>query len=120
MNILLWIIQGFLTVAFVIGGAVKLYQSREKLLEKYAWVNDFELRTVRLIGTAEVLGGIGVTVPWLTNIMPILTPFAGAGLTILMIGAAGTHIRRKEYLQALGPSFLGLLAGFVAYGRFVL
>ena len=42
---------------------------------------------LHFIGIAEVLGAIGLVVPWLTRIRPGLTPLAAAGLVIIMIGA---------------------------------
>jgi hypothetical protein len=43
-----------------------------------------------------VLGAIGLALPWLLGIARVLTPFAALGLTALMIGAVGTHLRRKD------------------------
>jgi uncharacterized membrane protein YphA (DoxX/SURF4 family) len=55
-------------------------------------------------------------VPWLLNILPILTPIAAAGLTMIMIGAIVTHVRRKE--SALFVTGLTLLTLIVAIARF--
>ena len=65
---------------------------------------------------AETLGGIGLILPALLRIKPVLTPLAAAGLTIIMVGA--TVISAKGGLKAaLFPLVAGLLAAFVAYGR---
>ena len=42
---------------------------------------------VRFLGVAEVLGAIGLILPGLVHIWPVLTPLAGSGLVIIMIGA---------------------------------
>ena len=47
-----------------------------------------------------------------------LTPLAGAGLVLLMLGAMATHLRRREYPNVVPNLVLLALAGFVAYGRF--
>ena len=60
-----------------------------------------------------------MVVPGLTGIAPVLTPVAGAGLTIIMLGAAVTHVRRSETGMVFPPLMLGAMAAFVAYGRFV-
>ena len=118
MGIALWVIQGLLAVAFLGAGASKLSQPKEKLLKNMAWVEDFSQPNVRLIGTAEVLGAIGVVLPALTGIVPWLTPLAALGLVLLMVGAALTHLRRKEYGNIAINAVLLVLAAFVAYGRF--
>jgi uncharacterized membrane protein YphA (DoxX/SURF4 family) len=117
MGIALWVVQVLLAVAFLGAGALKLSQSKEKLAKNMAWVEDFSPETVRLIGTLEVLGAIGVVLPTLTGILPWLTPLAALGLVLTMVGAIFTHLRRGEYPAIAGPVVLLVLAAFVAYGR---
>ncbi len=118
MGIALWVVQVLVAAAFLISGATKLSQPKEKLLKNMAWVEDFSQQKVRLIGALEVLGAIGVVVPALTGILPWLTPLAALGLVLLMIGAALTHLRRTEYGNVAVNALLLILAAFVAYGRF--
>jgi uncharacterized membrane protein YphA (DoxX/SURF4 family) len=118
MSIALWVVQGLLAVAFLGAGAMKLSQPKEKLAKNMAWVEDFSQGTVRLIGTLEVLGAIGLVLPALSGVLPWLTPLAALGLVVLMIGAALTHLRRTEYGNIAVNAVLLILAAFVAYGRF--
>jgi uncharacterized membrane protein YphA (DoxX/SURF4 family) len=118
MGIALWVVQVLLAAAFLVSGATKLSQPKEKLVKKWAWVEDFSQPTVRIIGTLEVLGAIGIVLPALTGILPWLTPLAALGLVMTMIGAALTHLRRSEYSVITVPAVLLILAAFVAYGRF--
>jgi uncharacterized membrane protein YphA (DoxX/SURF4 family) len=118
MGIALWVVQGLLAAAFLVSGATKLSQPKEKLAKNMAWVEDFSPQTVRLIGALEVLGAIGVVLPALTGIVPWLTPLAALGLVLTMIGAALTHLRRTEYGNIAMNVVLLVLAAFVAYGRF--
>ena len=118
MGMALWVAQVLLAAAFLVSGATKLSQPREKLVKNMAWVEDFSQPTVRLIGTLEVLGAIGVVVPALTGILPWLTPLAALGLVLTMAGAALTHLRRTEYGGIAVNAVLFVLAAFVAYGRF--
>jgi hypothetical protein len=55
--------------------------------------------------------------PQLLRIRPSLTPLAAAGLVIIMIGAAWITLAAGEVASALIPLVVGLLAAFVAYGR---
>jgi len=120
MNIALWIVQAILALAFGMAGFMKLTQPKEKLAERMGWVNDFSSNIVRAIGLVEVLGALGLILPALTGILPFLTPLAGAGLVLDMLGAAATHVRRKEYPFITANLVLLVLAAFVAYGRFVI
>jgi uncharacterized membrane protein YphA (DoxX/SURF4 family) len=118
MGIALWVVQVLVAATFLVAGATKSSQPKEKLVNNMAWVEDFSQGTVRLIGALEVLGAIGVVVPALTGIVPWLTPLAALGLVLLMIGAALTHLRRTEYGYIAMNAVLLVLAAFVAYGRF--
>ncbi len=114
----MWVVQVLLAAAFLVSGATKLSQPKEKLVKNMAWVEDFSQPTVRIIGALEVLGAIGIVLPALTGILPWLTPLAALGLVLTMIGAALTHLRRAEYDGIAVAAVLLILAAFVAYGRF--
>jgi uncharacterized membrane protein YphA (DoxX/SURF4 family) len=121
MNIALWVVAGLLALAFVGAGAMKLSQPKEKLQASgMGWTEDFSATGVKLIGTAEVLGAIGLILPPLVNIAPVLAPIAAVGLAVTMVGAAIVHVRRGESKALGAPVVLFLLAAFVAYGRFFL
>ncbi|MBZ5492259.1 MAG: DoxX family protein [Acidobacteriia bacterium] len=120
MNVALWVMQTILAFGFVFGGLNKIVQPKEKLAEKFRWfwVNDFSAGAVKLIGVAEVAGGIGIVLPTLLNIAPLLTPIAGISLAILMLGALVVHLRRKENSEAVAPLVLVFVFLSIAYGRF--
>ncbi|MBK8900928.1 MAG: DoxX family protein [Anaerolineaceae bacterium] len=117
MNIALWIVQGILAAAFLMAGGMKLTQPKEKLAGNMGWVEDFSQNTVRLIGGLEVLGAIGLILPLALGILPVLTGAAALGLVLTMIGAALTHIRRRETSMLVPNLILGGLAAFVVVGR---
>lgn len=119
MNEVLWIAQIILGLIFLMAGFMKATQPREKLATTMAWVNDFSATQVRIIGVLEVLAGIGLILPMLTNILPILTPLAAVGLVLTMIGAMIVHIRRGEYSGTIVNIVFLAMAAFVAYGRFI-
>jgi uncharacterized membrane protein len=118
MGIALWVAQGLLAVAFLVAGATKLAQPKEKLAKNMAWVEDFSQPAVRLIGAVEVLGAIGIVLPALTGILSWLAPLAALGLAATMAGAVLTHLRRGERSAVVPPGVLLVLAAFVVYGRF--
>lgn len=118
MNIALWTIQIILAVPFLAFGVMKLTQNRAGLIEKLPWVESVPQSVVRVIGVAEVAGAIGLVVPGLTDVAPVLTPVAATGLVILMALAAVTHMRRNEPSAVVVNAVLLTAAAFVAWGRY--
>jgi uncharacterized membrane protein YphA (DoxX/SURF4 family) len=120
MNVFLWIVAGVLAAFFLAAGATKLTQDRGKLLANgnMKWVEDFSAGTVKLIGTAEVLGALGLILPGALDIAPVLVPLAATGLAVIMIGAIITHGRRKEPQPIAINVVVLILAVLVAIFRF--
>jgi uncharacterized membrane protein YphA (DoxX/SURF4 family) len=119
MNIALWVLQGLLALAFLMAGLMKVSRSKEQLVGRMAWVEDYSQKAIKAIGGVEMLGAIGLVLPALTGILPWLTPLAACGLALTMMGANITHIRRGEAARMTPSVVLLLLAMVVAYGRFV-
>jgi uncharacterized membrane protein YphA (DoxX/SURF4 family) len=109
----LWIVQGLLALLFLFAGGMKLRLPVAEMTKQLPLPGWF----LRFIGVAEVLGGLGVVLPRLTGIRPGLTPLAAAGLVIIMIGATVVTVIANGVVPALFPLVTGLLAAFVAYGR---
>lgn len=119
MNVVLWIIAGLLAVAFLAAGAMKLAQPKERLAASgMGWVDNFSPGTIKAIGALEVLAAIGLVLPPLLDVAPVLAPIAALGLVLMMLGAAITHGRRGETPMVVVNVVLGVLAAVVAWGRF--
>jgi hypothetical protein len=113
MTYVLWIVQGLLALLFLFAGGMKLVLPLEALQGPVALPGLF----VRCIGVAEVLGALGLIFPGLLRIRPGLTPLAAAGLVLIMIGATVVTVAGGQLAPALIPVVVGLLAAFVAFGR---
>lgn len=109
----LWILQGLLALIFLFAGGTKLILPIEEMTKDVALPGLF----LRLLGVAEVLGAIGLILPGVLHIRPGLTPLAAAGLVLIMIGATVITLATMGPALALVPLMVGLLAAFVAYGR---
>jgi uncharacterized membrane protein len=118
MNTAMWIIQGILAAMFAMTGIMKSTQSKDKLIKNLPWVDDFSLQTVRFIGISELLGGIGIIIPMVTGILPILAPIAASGLAVIMILAAIHHFPKREYKEVLFNAALFIPLAIVAVYRF--
>ena len=113
MTYALWIVQGLLAALFLLAGGMKLVLPVEEMTRQIQLPGLF----LRFIGVAEVLGAIGLVLPGLLRIRPGLTPLAAAGLVIIMIGATVVTLASGMLAPALISLVVGLLAAFVAYGR---
>jgi len=111
----LWIIQGLLALLFLFAGSMKLIVPIEMLTAQMPL--PLPGLFLQFIGVAEVAGAIGLILPGLLRIRPILTPLAACGLLIIMIGATVVTLAGGEVVPALLPLVMGLLCAFVAYGR---
>src|SRR5262245_12383805 len=118
LNVALWIVQGLLAALFLFAGSTKLILPIDVLMSMGS-PNQIALpgSFIRFIGVAEVLGAIGVVLPRLLRIRPGLTPLAATGLVIIMIGATSLTWVADGPAPASFPMVVGLLAGFVTYGR---
>lgn len=117
MNVFVWILQIVLAGAMLAAGAMKLARPKPALVSSgQAWADDFSDNGVKGIGAVEVLGAIGLILPALTGIAPILTPLAALGVALLMAAAVVVHVRRRE--QFVPPLVLGVIALVVAVLRF--
>jgi len=119
MDIALWIVTGILAAMYLTAGFMKALTPKQKLVANLPWVEDYRPGTVKFIGVVEFLGAIGLVLPWLTGIAPILTPLAATGLVIVQILAIIVHARRGEQKSLPFNAFLLLAALFVAVFRFV-
>jgi uncharacterized membrane protein YphA (DoxX/SURF4 family) len=113
MNIALWIIQALLAALFLFAGVTKLVLPIEEMTKQIPMPGLF----LRFIGVCEVLGAIGLILPWLLGIRPGLTPLAAAGLVLIMIGATVVTAMTGDIVMALFPLVVGILCAFVAHGR---
>jgi uncharacterized membrane protein YphA (DoxX/SURF4 family) len=113
INVALWVIQTLLALLFLFSGGVKLSMPIEPMAKQAGLPGTF----LRFIAVMEVLGAIGLILPGILRIRTFLTPLAAAGLVIIMIGATVIMFRVNGAVQALTPAVVGVLAAFVAYGR---
>lgn len=120
MDLLALILSIALAATYLLVGAGKLLTPREKMLKSknMGWAADFPDRSVKGIGLAEVLGAIGLLVPWYTGILPFLTPVAATLLAVLQALAIRVHLRRGESKVVPGNASLLVLALAVAVLRF--
>ncbi|WP_197219870.1 MULTISPECIES: DoxX family protein [Bacteria] len=118
MDIALWVVAAVFAIGFVAGGIVKLVAPYEKYGAKLGWPLDFTPGNVKFMGVVEILGGLGLILPALLNIAPVLVPMAASGMALYMAGAVTERIRRAEHKELLGDLVFLAAMLFIAWGRF--
>lgn len=120
MNTALWIVSGLLASAYLAVGGMKIVMSTKQLANNpnmAAIADGLSSPSIKAIGAVEVAGALGLILPWLTGIGPILTPVAALGLVALQLGAMVFHGRRNEFKQWPVNLLFAGFAAFVAWGR---
>ncbi len=111
MNIVLWVVQILLAVAFFAHGLLFLNPPAELVEQMNAslprWFQLF-------LGVAEILAAVGLTLPGLTRILPWLVTWAAGGIMIVMVSATGFHVARDEMSSAAITLVLLAMATLVA------
>lgn len=114
MNIVLWILQVLLALAFAAHGWMLVSPPPELL----PIMNEQLGVAFRIfLGVAEIAGAAGLLLPAATRVLPWLTPLASACLAFVVACATVLHLYRAEYGSSVTTFILFLLAAFVAWGR---
>lgn len=117
MNVLLWILQILLALVFLAVGGIKLARPKAALLDRMGALAPFRPVTIKAIGLAEVLGGVGVVLPMLVGVAEGVVPWAALGLACVMVGAAFTHANQGDYKPLAMHAVLLAMAVAVMVGR---
>ncbi|MGY2875862.1 putative membrane protein [Marmoricola sp. URHA0025 HA25] len=125
MEIATWIVAGVLALLYLTAGTLKTTRPMAKLEPSMPWTTSLTTAQVRLLGTAELLGALGLVLPKLLGVVDeraglegTLTALAATGLALVQLGAIPLHLRRGEPAVLPMNVVLLLAAAFVAVVRF--
>ena len=116
LNISLWIAQTLLAAFFLMAGVVKFTTSIEAQREM-EWAKHVSEELIYFVGAVEILGALGLLLPAILKIKPILTPLAALGLAVVMVLAIALNVSIGE-TNAVGLLVIVAIALFIAWGRF--
>jgi hypothetical protein len=110
--------QILLAAAFGFFGLLKATQPVAALAPIMHWVTPRNILFVHTLGVLEMLGAVGVILPWLTQIMPRLTVAAALCFVVVQVLAIAFHASRGETATTIPLNLVLLgLAAFVFRGR---
>jgi hypothetical protein len=119
MNLALWIAAGLLAVVSLAGGISKTFMPKEKLdAHPASWTPNASVGFVKTLGILELLAAVGLVLPAVVDIAPVMVPVTAVCWVLLMVGAIITHRRLGQAKLVLLTAGYLALAVFVAWGRF--
>jgi hypothetical protein len=120
MNLILWIAAGLLAAVALASGIAKTFVPKAKLAAAHGgeWTAGASVGFVKTLGVLELLAAVGLILPAVVDIAPVMVPVTALCWVLLMIGAMITHGRLGQAkLVMLNLAYLAL-AVFIAWGRF--
>jgi hypothetical protein len=120
MDVTLWIAAGLLATVALAGGISKTFVPKEKLAAAHGgeWTADAPVGFVKTLGVLELLAAVGLILPAVVGIAPVMVPVTAVCWGLLMIGAMITHGRLGQSTLVLLNLVYLTLAAFIAWGRF--
>jgi hypothetical protein len=121
MDLALWIAAGLLAVVALVGGISKTFVPKKKLAEAAGggWTADAGVGFVKTLGVLELLAAVGLILPAVAGIAPVMVPGTAVCWVLLMVGAMIIHVRYRDGAKfvVVNSIYLALVA-FIAWGRF--
>jgi hypothetical protein len=120
MDLTLWIAAGLLATVALAGGISKTFVPRAKLAAAHGgeWTAEASAGFVKTLGVLELLAAVGLVLPAVVGIAPVLVPVTAVCWVLLMVGAMITHARLGQPEFVLLNLVYLALAAFIAWGRF--
>jgi hypothetical protein len=120
MNLILWIAAGLLAAVALAGGTSKTFVPKAKLAAAHGgeWTAGASVGFVKTLGVLELLAAVGLILPAIVDIAPVMVPITAVCWVLLMVGAMITHGRLGQSRLVLVNLVYLALAAFIAWGRF--
>lgn len=114
VNVALWVLQVLFGLFFILAsGAPKFFASQEMLSMPIILPREF----LMVIGTCEILGGLGLILPGLTRRRQGLTTVAAFMLVLLTLCATTYQLLGGQPGSAIFAVCVGIVCGLIGYGR---
>jgi hypothetical protein len=98
-------------------GYGKVAGSKQKHVSDGHLKADRSILPIRILGILELLGCVGIIIPWVLGILPILTPITAICFCTIMLAGMIVHTKKKEYKMLPMLFLVFLLSAMVAYFR---
>lgn len=114
MTTTIWILKGVIALIFTFTGINKIFLPKAKLLAKgMKGLIDLDEKQIKVAGLLEVLGAVGLVLPPLFNIYPVLSAISALCLSLTMIVAG--RINYKLKLSVIPNIVIFVICILIAY-----
>lgn len=119
MNILLWVLQGLGAVMYAASGVMKVFLF-DKVTADVPSFGALPRRVWTTLGVIELVCVLGLILPGALHWRTSLTVVAASVLALESLVFIWVHVQYREIPPIIMSACLGLMMGFIAYGRLVL
>jgi uncharacterized membrane protein len=110
----IWILKGVIAVIFTFTGIYKIFLPKTKLLAKgMKGLIDLDEDQIRVVGLLEIFGVIGLILPTLLNMNPIISAISALCLSLTMIVAGWMNY--KLQLPIIPNIVIFIICTLIAY-----
>lgn len=119
MNGLLWVLQVLAALLYGASGVMKVFLF-DKVTKDVPAFGALPRNAWTALGIVELVCTVGLIAPGVSGWQPALTGVAGGVLALESLVFIWVHVKHREIGPIVFSGVLGLVAGFIAYGRLVL
>ena len=119
MTILFWVLQIALALLCIAGGTFKIFKI-EQLQKNVASMRALPRGLWTFLGAFECLAGLGLILPGATNVLPVLTPIAAAGVAAESVVVSAIYVYYRDRSPLVYSVAMTIMAALISYGRFAL
>ena len=96
MTTVIWILKVLIALLFTFTGLNKMLLPKAKLFAKgMKGLTGLDEKKIKIVGLLEILGVLGLILPALLNIYPVLSDISALCLALSMIVAGSVHYKMK-------------------------
>lgn len=114
---LVWLGQIVLAGIFGTLGYFNITDPIERAIEGLGWLSTVPPEVVRIVGVLQIIGAVGVIVPWALRVIPHLTSLAALGLAFLEFLTIEFHLGQGLWGMLPADFALLSLALIIAWAR---
>lgn len=119
MNLLLWVLQVVLALLCISGGMYQIFKLDE-LAQGVAAMRGLPQGLWKFLGAVGCVAGLGLIVPGVIRLLPIVTPMAAAIVAVQSLLISGFYLRFGDKAPLPYSLVMALLGVVICYGRFSL
>lgn len=117
MKSVLWVLQIVLAWLCIAGGYFQIFKIAQ-LQQNVASMRALPPSLWAFFGALGCLGGLGLILPGVTKVLPVLTPIAAAAVAVESVLISSIYIYYGDFAPLPYSAAMAIMAAIISYGRF--